>query len=347
MCQQLEFRRSNILTVMEFAHSMVEKQGYMYILGTQRFPEGNSWKKAGNRIPVLLEHSLLMLLLPPHQSLAFLLADNGFDVWIANACVTKYSRGHVSLSPHDKPYWTWTWDELVAYDFPATIHYVHDQTGQKLHYVGHSLGPLIALAAFSRHQLMDMLRSAALLCSIAHVSHIASPFTRNAVNSNLAELSDIAKVLESYCKKPGVNCYLKPSIVDAFLANEPQPTTTKNMIHLSQSVKFDYEFIRDGMIKMFDYGDKDQNMKYYGQPHPPAYDMTNIPNDFPLFLSYGDADTISDRKDVHLLLKSLKGNDGDKLVVLHIDDYAHANFVMGGNAKQVVYDTLMAFLRLQ
>lgn len=26
----------------------------------------------------------------------------------------------------------------MAYDLPATLQYVHDQTGQKLHYVGHS-----------------------------------------------------------------------------------------------------------------------------------------------------------------------------------------------------------------
>jgi hypothetical protein len=35
-------------------------------------------------------------------------------------------------------YWDWTWDELAAYDLPATFQYVHDQTGQNLHYVGHS-----------------------------------------------------------------------------------------------------------------------------------------------------------------------------------------------------------------
>ena len=27
----------------------------------------------------------------------------------------------------------------MAYEIPATLQYVHDQTGQKLHYVGHSL----------------------------------------------------------------------------------------------------------------------------------------------------------------------------------------------------------------
>ena len=35
-------------------------------------------------------------------------------------------------------YWDWSWDELVASDFPATIEYVHHLTGQKMHYIGHS-----------------------------------------------------------------------------------------------------------------------------------------------------------------------------------------------------------------
>lgn len=69
--------------------------------------------------------------------------------------------------------------------------------------------------------------------------------------------------------------------------------------------------------------------------------MTGIPNDFPLFLSYGGADAISDLKDVKILLDSLKDHEGDKLVVLYRDDYAHADFVMGENAKQVVYDPLI------
>lgn len=38
-----------------------------------------------------------------------------------------------------KAYWDWSWDELVAHDLPATLKYVNDQSGQKLHYVGHSL----------------------------------------------------------------------------------------------------------------------------------------------------------------------------------------------------------------
>lgn len=105
--------------------------------------------------------------------------------------------------------------------------------------------------------------------------------------------------------------------------------------------------IRSGTISMYDYVDIIQNMKHYGQPTPPEYNMASIPNDFPLFLSYGGADALSDVNDVQLLLDNLKDHDGDKLVVQFREDYAHADFVMGENAKQVVYDPLIAFFKLQ
>ncbi|KAM3744934.1 hypothetical protein ACB098_06G088300 [Castanea mollissima] len=184
--------------------SMVETKGYVceehkvttqdgYILSMQRIPEGRSGKTPGKRPPVLLQHGLMMdgitwLLLPPDQSLTFLLADNGFDVWLANTRGSKYSRGHTSLSPNEPAYWDWSWDELVAYDLPATFQYVHDKAGQKLHYVGHSLGTLIALAAFSKHQLLNVLRSTALLCPIAYMGQIVSPLAKISADNFLAEV---------------------------------------------------------------------------------------------------------------------------------------------------------------
>ncbi|KAL4620010.1 hypothetical protein ACB092_06G123200 [Castanea dentata] len=361
--------------------SMVETKGYVceehkvttrdgYILSMQRIPEGRSGKTPGKRPPVLLQHGLMMdgitwLLLPPDQSLTFLLADNGFDVWLANTRGSKYSRGHTSLSPNEPAYWDWSWDELVAYDLPATFQYVHDKAGQKLHYVGHSLGTLIALAAFSKHQLLNVLRSTALLCPIAYMGQIVSPLAKIAADNFLAEViywlginefnprgAAVIKLLKDICNKSGVdctnlltaftghNCCLNSSIVDVFLDHEPQSTATKSMIHLAQ-------MIREGSIAMYDYNDEVENIKHYGQPTPPVYNMTSIPNDLPFFLSYGGADALADVKDVKLLLDNLKDHDGDKLVVQYRDDYAHADYVMGQNAKQVVYDPLMAFFRLQ
>ncbi|XP_070031604.1 triacylglycerol lipase 2-like isoform X3 [Nicotiana tomentosiformis] len=311
--------------------SMVETQGYGceehkvttedgYILSLQRIPKGISGK-AATKPPVLLQHGLLMdgitwLLNPPDQSLAFILADEGYDVWIANTRGTKYSQGHTSLSPQDPAYWEWSWDELVDFDLPATLKYVHDQTAQKLHYVGHSLG----LYWLGIHEF-DPRGDA------------------------------VVKLLQKICQDPGnncsdlmssftgPNCCVNSSRTDIFLEHEPEATATKNMVHIAQMT-------RKGTIEKYDYGNDEENNKHYGQPTPPKYIMANIPNDIPLFLGYGGADYLSDVTDVQTLLDKLQNHDPDKLVLQYREDYAHADFVFGMNAKQVVYNPLMAFFKL-
>ncbi|KAL9316164.1 hypothetical protein ACSQ67_017165 [Phaseolus vulgaris] len=108
-----------------------------------------------------------------------------------------------------------------------------------------------------------------------------------------------------------------------------------------------FTVIREGTTSMFDYQNEDENIKHYGQPSPPEYDMTRIPNDLPLFLSYGGADALSDVKDVQRLLEILKDHQADKLVVQYRNDYAHADYVMGENAYRDVYEPLISFFRLQ
>jgi lysosomal acid lipase/cholesteryl ester hydrolase len=94
--------------------------------------------------------------------------------------------------------------------------------------------------------------------------------------------------------------------------------------------------IRTGQIAKYDYNDDIQNMLHYGQRVPPIYDITKIPSEFPLFLGYGGKDYLSDVQDVNVLLNDLNDHDADKLVVLFTDDYAHADYIAGFNAKQVV-----------
>ncbi|KAL6287271.1 hypothetical protein ACE6H2_011661 [Prunus campanulata] len=369
----------NNLDVVGICKSMVETQGYTcqehqvttedgYILGLQRIPKGRSGNEIADRQPVLLQHGLLLdasswLLNPPDQSLAFILADNGFDVWLANSRGTNFSRGHTSLSPDDDPaYWDWSWDELASHDLPAFFHYVNSQTGQKLHYVGYSLGTLTALAAFSQEKLLNLLRSAALLAPIAYLGQMSSLFLRILMDIFLSEKLKLLglhefpngqtqQLVEFICTLPGIdcsnllatitgpNCCLSSSGKDALFKHFPAPASTKTFIHLSQMV-------RRGTIEMYDYDLEDTNMEHYKQPTPPAYKMTNIPKNVPLFLSYGLRDKLSDANDVGLLLDNLKDHDKDKLVVQCREEYAHLDFIISMNANQVVYDPLMAFFRL-
>jgi len=102
--------------------------------------------------------------------------------------------------------------------------------------------------------------------------------------------------------------------------------------------------IRTGQISKYDYVDEAQNIQHYGQRVPPTYDITKIPSEFPLFLSYGGQDTLSDVQDVKVLFSDLNNvHDASNRVVLFKDDYAHIDFIAGDNAKQVVYDPMIAF----
>ena len=64
------------------------------------------------RPPVLLWHGLLgasisWVLNPPNETLAFLLSDSCYDVWLANSRGCTYSRAHKTLRPHQSEFWAW------------------------------------------------------------------------------------------------------------------------------------------------------------------------------------------------------------------------------------------------
>uniref|UniRef100_A0A0A8ZLS3 Triacylglycerol lipase n=1 Tax=Arundo donax TaxID=35708 RepID=A0A0A8ZLS3_ARUDO len=109
------------------------------------------------------------------------------------------------------------------------------------------------------------------------------------------------------------------------------------MVHFAQTV-------RDGVLQKYDYVLPVRNIANYGQVEPPVYEMSNIPADFPLFLTYGGRDSLADPADVHLLLNDLRGHDPDKLTVQYLDQFAHLDFVIGVCAKDYVYKDLLAFL---
>ncbi|KAF5726476.1 triacylglycerol lipase 2-like [Tripterygium wilfordii] len=295
-------------------HNVTTKDGY--ILSLQRIPAGRSGGTTGTRPPVLVVHGVFMA------------------------------------------YWDWSLDELVAYDLPETVDYIHNLTGQKLHYIGQSLGTMTAFAAFSRNLLIDKLRSAVLLCPVAYLGQVNSPLARAAAETFVAEVNTSScqqslsrgaydqnqiwriHLLENMLLLLiGKNCCLDPSISSILLEHEPQSTATKNMIHLAQ-------MIREGTFTMYDYKDAKENVKHYKKATPEPYNLSCIPSDIPLYLSYGGADALTDEKDIELLLNSLQGHDKDKLVVQRIEKYAHGDYVMGDNAWHVVYDPLIAFLKL-
>jgi len=106
---------------------------------------------------------------------------------------------------------------------------------------------------------------------------------------------------------------------------------------------FNYAVVRRGVLSKFNYVRPDYNIMHYGEIFPPIYNLSNIPHDLPLFISYGGQDALSDVRDVENLLDKLKFHDVDKRSIQFVKDYAHADYIMGFNAKDIVYNSVLSF----
>lgn len=96
-----------------------------YILTTYRIPHGINDVKI-NEKPVLLHHGLAessgdFLTLGPKRSLGFVLADNGYDVWLMNARGTTDSKQHIYIDEKT--------NKAQFYNFRYIEKYVKKATG--------------------------------------------------------------------------------------------------------------------------------------------------------------------------------------------------------------------------
>lgn len=75
---------------------------------------------------------------------AFVLANEGYDVWLGNSRGSSYSRKHKKYDPDGtskSKFWDFSWAEMGKYDIKAQIEVVKKHTGvDKVTYIGHSMG---------------------------------------------------------------------------------------------------------------------------------------------------------------------------------------------------------------
>eukprot|EP00826_Nyctotherus_ovalis_P011870 TRINITY_DN13093_c0_g2_i2.p1 TRINITY_DN13093_c0_g2~~TRINITY_DN13093_c0_g2_i2.p1 ORF type:complete len:365 (+),score=73.25 TRINITY_DN13093_c0_g2_i2:84-1178(+) len=83
------------------------------------------------------------------SSAAFYLANRGYEVWLASARGTQYSRKHEKYRPDMEEYWDFSFEELGTIDGKTCIEYVKSVTGKKVIYFGTSQGFMQLIAAFS------------------------------------------------------------------------------------------------------------------------------------------------------------------------------------------------------
>ncbi|CAG4950261.1 unnamed protein product [Colias eurytheme] len=355
-------------------HFIMTQDGY--ILGLHRIPHGRDNNNVrGNKPVVFVMHGLLgssadWVLMGPGTALAYILAEEGFDVWLGNARGNYYSRRHLTLNPdaeNDNSFWRFSLDEIGNLDLSASIDYILLATGRSgLHYVGmsqgttvyfimnslrpdysekilsmHALAP-VAYQTQSRGTLMDALAPiAADALSWATVLGFGEMFPKSELLAWAGQkLCQDEAVFQPICSSiffliGGWNMdQHNATMIPVMLAHTPAGAGLRQFAHFAQNVA-------TKGFRRYDYGVL-LNLAAYGTAAPPSYNLSKITN--PVFLHYSEGDTRVDLADVDRLYNEL-GGPKEKILVSQ-KTFSHIDFMWGTNARFYVFDRVIRDIRI-
>lgn len=346
-------------------HTVLTPDGY--ILTLFRIPPKTQTRDVQKRPVVFLMHDLLgsaddWILMGPGKSLAYLLSDAGYDVWLGNARGNKYCRQHVSKHPALKEFWQFSNDEIALQDLPTMINRTLITTHQdKLHYIGHGQGVTVVLGLIAaKPEYNDKIATLHALAPMVYMTNVRSPLIKMiAPTSSLYErlhhqfghgqfhpANELIQTLggsmcenEIGCKNicsnlnfamAGVNMdALQPEIVPVIMAHLPAGTSTRTVKHFGQGVA-SHEF------RKYDYG-YENNKNVYGTPEPPKYEMSKV--HVPVAVYYSEEDWLAHPKDVKHLIKELP--NVMKTYQVPEEHFSHMDFQFSKTAPTVVYKELI------
>ncbi|XP_037526477.1 lipase member M [Rhipicephalus sanguineus] len=317
--------------------------------------------------PVLLVHGLLSSAVEwvinyPHQSLGFLLADAGYDVWLGNYRGTPYSRGHREYSDSDSRYWDFRLDEIGLLDLPALVDYVLAITGwPQLFLVGFSQGNTAAWAMLAdKPQYNNKILVVVALAPVANMTFIRSPvrvlvpisplLTASAIAANRGRLlvrpQWLRRVAYALCESPLRYACALPTFI-LFGVNPNQVNQSRLAVYTShipsgaskRNVEQYAQIIRARNFVKYNYGPL-RNLDLYGTVDSPAYDFSKITAPVALFSARNDF--FANPEDVSTLRRSLPNVVMDYIVPEPA--FTHLDFVLGTDAATVVYRPLIDFM---
>lgn len=348
-----------------------------YILEIHRIPGSRSSPKRRGKRVAFLQHGLLdtsagWILMGPDQGLGYLLADQGYDVWLGNARGNRYSRNHSTYDPNGtaddrRHFWNFSWHEIGVIDVPTQIDYVLNVTGEKqIHYIGHSQGTtaffvmaselpeyndkILSMNALAPAAYMKHLRSYA-MWGMAYMLKTAPAFVLNWLGVNAFKPnSKVNKLLGEYmcqdsaptqimCKQTlfligGYDSkQLNSTMLPVIIGHTLSGASIKQMQHYIQSMF-------SGYFRQFDYGRRG-NWKKYNQPFPPDYKLDLIRA--PVTLHYSLNDWLSAPDDVQKLIGEL-GNNYDDFVISD-PNFTHFDFMWAIDARRLVYKKVLTVMK--
>ncbi|KAF2891597.1 hypothetical protein ILUMI_14576, partial [Ignelater luminosus] len=323
-------------------HTVQTKDGY--ILEIHRIPHGRN--SSGNTgppvlfVPGYLCSSADWVNMGPENSLGFILADKGYDVWLANYRGTRFQQ-------------------IGEYDLPTFMNYILNVTKQeKLFYIGHSQGTTSYFALTSaKSEYNDKIRLSINLAPVAYCSHMTSfvnlfvifkipiaiytALTQNyellGYNSNTAKLGEIfcqdGAITQGLCVA-GYYLFggyspdqINKTRLPVILTNTPAGSAIRQGQHYGQ-------LITTGKFQKYDYG-KIKNLEIYGQPTPPQYNLSKITA--PVAIYVGDRDIYAKKEDTDKTAAEIS----NLVVYRYIEGFSHLDVIWGIDAPSVIFNDIL------
>ncbi|XP_061856848.1 lipase member M isoform X3 [Colius striatus] len=315
---------------------------------------------------VFLQHGLLgdasnWVTNLPNNSLGFILADAGYDVWMGNSRGNRWSRKHQNYSIDQDEFWAFSFDEMAKFDLPAAINFIVEKTRQeKLYYIGYSQGTTIAFIAFSTMpELSQKIKLYFALAPVATIKYAKSPVTkllylpekwlRGLLGKRefLPQTECLRKLIVPVCSHQafarlcrriffslgGFNLKnIDMKRINVYIAQTSSGTSVQNIIHWSQEA-------HSGKFQAYDWGSSKKNMRKYQQATAPLYSVEEMT--VPTAVWTGERDLLADPKDVDIILSQIKR------LIYHkrIPQWTHLDFIWGLDAPLHVYNEIIALMQ--
>ncbi|KAJ3621876.1 hypothetical protein MTP99_002427 [Tenebrio molitor] len=371
--------------VMSTTPEMIRNNGYKvesyevttsdgYILTLFRIPPADSDNRKGKQ-PVFMLHGIAtdssVWVDVGNRSLAFQLADQGYDIWLGNNRGTRYSLKHQHYSSSDFDYWNYNWNDLSEHDMRASLQKVANVTDKagSIIYVGHSRGTALMFMFASEFpkEANQLIKGTIFLCPVAYLDLvwymqasmrplllIAKLLKQFKVSSVFGNIEFTARFLQHFCTvfpylcRWGIN--LATGKTNQFLADDlltyysnfPLGIAVNELIQIIQ-------YALSGNFQKFDYG-TDANVEKYGQERPPQYDLNRFT--LPTFFFYGKRDSFLSAKSVTKILKELGSSEKSMVLVpKNVTEekyqFNHIDFLFSKFVKELFYkDMFLAVEKL-
>ncbi|XP_018010976.1 lipase member N [Hyalella azteca] len=351
-------------------HFVVTPDGY--ILTVNRIA-GPRHSRGRSRSPdvVLLMTSVISsssdFILDAPDSLGYVLADAGYDVWLGSNRGTREGRNHTRLNPDkDKRFWNFSLDEIARYDYPALASYITRHAGvERFFFVGFSAANrCLFMSASLPNSFMNKIR---MVVSLAPMIGTENPSLFMKFFSKFIDDDIVQGVLEQFnggqfyhgndfmksllyiaCSdrsklRPiclyftkftgGVHKgYLGKDRLAFGLNSALSGASNKAIEHITQ-----INLTPD--LRMYSYGAG--NMAVYGTETSPVYNLSLV--SAPIALVVSPKDQVTHIRDLAYLRKSLPN-----VVATHVvqqRDYGHLDLIYADNARKSVYDNVLQLMR--